>query len=128
MIPTSHVDILNKLSFAHVATTDSRGRPQSTVVWFDWDGERLRFSTTKARKKARNLADNPWISISIEDPNDPYRFIELRGSVTLDDDPDRYFIGEMSMKYRGTPFPDRPGEERLIVSLVPSKVIVYPAS
>lgn len=62
----------------------------------------------------------------IADLDDSYRYIEMRGSVTIADDPGREFINKMSMKYAGKPFPDRPGEERVIVSLEPSFALNYP--
>src|SRR4051794_24449657 len=87
-VPESHLDILEKRSFAHVATVGSDGAPQVSVVWFDWDGTRLSFSTIRGRQKFRNLERDPRIAMTITDPDDPYRYVELRGRVSIEDDPD----------------------------------------
>ena len=84
-IPRSHLDLVawDTRSFAHVATIGPDGEPHSSPVWFDWDGSRLEFSLTTQRQKYRNLMRDKRVSISIIDPHDPYRYVEIRGE--LDD-------------------------------------------
>jgi PPOX class probable F420-dependent enzyme len=119
-IPESHRDILEKKGFAHIATTGPQGEPQSSPVWYGWDGAHLKFSNTKGRQKYRNLLRNPHVSASITDPDDPYRYVEIRGVAEIEDDPDRAFIDEMSRKYMGRDYPwNRPGEERVVVKIRP---------
>ncbi|HEU5003392.1 MAG TPA: PPOX class F420-dependent oxidoreductase [Actinomycetota bacterium] len=121
-VPPSHAPILASRALAHVATIGPRGEPQSHPVWFGWDGQRLAFSTTKARQKYRNLRRDPRISATITDPERPERYLELRGVAQISDDPDRAYINEMSLRYRGQQFPPSPGEERVVVSFVPTHV------
>lgn len=121
-IPESHRDILEKKGFAHVATIGPHGEPQSNPVWFDWDGRELRFSQTKTRQKVRNLRRDPRISVSITDPENPYRYLELRGRVVgMDEDPDNEFIDAMAKRYIDQDrYPwHQPGDERIVVRVAP---------
>jgi PPOX class probable F420-dependent enzyme len=119
-IPESHRDILEKKGFAHIATTGPKGEPQSSPVWYGWDGTHLKFSNTKARQKYKNLLRNPRVSASITDPDNPYRYVEIRGVAEIEDDPDKAFIDEMSHKYMGKDYPwNQPGDERVIVKIRP---------
>jgi PPOX class probable F420-dependent enzyme len=85
-IPESHRDILEKKGYAHVATLGPHGEPESNPVWYGWDGEALKFSNTKGRQKYRNLRRNPHIAVSITDPDNPYRYLEIRGIAEIEDD------------------------------------------
>ena len=59
-------------------------------MWFAWDGERLRITHTKTRQKFANLAEDPRLALSIADPDDGYRSLEVRGVVeSVEDDDDR---------------------------------------
>ena len=122
MIPDSHKDLLESTALAHVATLGPDGEPQSNPVWFDWDGEHVKFSQTKTRQKYRNVKRDPRIPLSIVDPEDPYRYLEIRGVVErIDEDPDLAFINSMSKKYRGEDKykNHRPGDERVVVFVRP---------
>ncbi|MGW5647614.1 PPOX class F420-dependent oxidoreductase [Saccharopolyspora sp. NPDC003752] len=121
-IPQDREEILNKRAFAHVATIGPHGEPQSSPVWIDWDGRYLKFSQTKTRQKYRNLKREPRIAISVHDPDQPYRYVEVRGKVAkIEDDQDRAFINKMAKKYLDEdeyPWP-QPGEERVVVYVEP---------
>jgi len=80
-IPTDLLDLLERPLYAHLATTRPDGTVQVSPMWFDWDGERLRFSTTTTRQKYRNVQSHPHVAASISDPENPYRFLEVRGVV-----------------------------------------------
>jgi PPOX class probable F420-dependent enzyme len=121
-IPESVRDLLESTAVAHVATIGSDGEPQNNPVWFDWDGERVRFSQTKTRQKLRNLDRDPRIALSIVDPEDHLRYLEIRGTVErVEEDPDLEFINAMSRKYLGVyPYRNhRPGDERVVVFVRP---------
>ncbi|MEU6265758.1 PPOX class F420-dependent oxidoreductase [Saccharopolyspora shandongensis] len=121
-IPQDREEILNKRAFGHVATIGPHGEPQSSPVWIDWDGRYLKFSQTKTRQKYRNLNREPRIAISVHDPDEPYRYVEVRGKVAkIEDDRDRAFINKMAKKYLDEdeyPWP-QPGEERVVVYVEP---------
>lgn len=88
VLPETHADLLTRPLFAHLATLRPDGAPQSNVMWFDWDGERIRMTHTRTRQKFRNLQRDPRVALSIADPDDPYRFLEVRGVVERVDDDD----------------------------------------
>ncbi len=91
--PASHVDLLERPTFAHFATVRPDGSPQSNVMWFAWDGERIRMTHTKSRQKYRNLGREPRVALSIADPDDPYRFLEVRGELErIEDAPERVIL------------------------------------
>lgn len=121
-IPSRYEALLAKTAVAHIATIGPNGEPQSSPVWFGWDGETLAFSHTKARQKYRNLVKDSRIAVSIADPDHQESYLEIRGTVTIEDDPDRRYINAMSMRYGGHPFPLIPGEERVIIRVHPTHV------
>ena len=118
LIPDSHADILGKPAFASAATIGPNGEPQNNPVWFGWDGSRIRFSQTTTRQKYRNMRADPRVALSILDPDDPYRYLEVRGVVVdVEDDPDLAFINSMAHKYLGLDrYPwHQPGDERVVI-------------
>ena len=124
MIPETHKDLLHSKALAHIATIGPKGEPQSNPVWFDWDGEHVLFSQTKTRQKYQNLKRNPRVALSIVDPANPFRYLEIRGVVTeIKEDPDNAFIDSMAKKYVGAPkyTGNRPGDERVVVVVAPEK-------
>ena len=121
-IPEGYGDLLETNALIHVATIGPDGEPQSNPVWFDWDGENIKFSQTKTRQKYKNVERDPRIAISIVDPENPYRYLEIRGEVTeIEEDPDNDFINAMAKKYLGMdeyPY-HQPGDERIVLYLKP---------
>ena len=121
-IPASHADLLTSKGFAHVATIGPNGEPQNSPVWFDWDGTHLLFSQTTGRQKYRNLQREPRVALSIIDPANPYRYLEVRGTVdSIDDDEGNAFIDSMAKKYLGQDrYPwHQPGDHRVVVKVRP---------
>ncbi len=104
-IPASHEDILSKKAFAHVATVDADGTPQVTPVWFEYDGEYLLINSEKGRKKDRNLRARPQVAISIQDPDDPYRYLGIQGEVVeITEEGAADHINALAHKYWGRDF------------------------
>jgi len=73
--------LTQKKPLAALATVMPDGSPQLTPVWFDFDGKRLRVNTAKGRVKARNMEARPSVALSILDPDNAYRYIQIRGKV-----------------------------------------------
>lgn len=121
-IPESHQDILTKRSFAHVATVDADGNPQVTPVWIGYDGQYLLINSAKGRKKDRNLRERPSVALSIQDPEDPYRYLGIQGTVveTTEEGADDH-INELADKYWGRPFDISIGEVRVIYRIRPDR-------
>lgn len=124
MIPDSLRDLLESNALAHVATIGPNGAPQSNPVWFDWDGEYVKFSQIKTRQKYHNVQRDPRVALSIVDPNNPFRYLEIRGKVErIEEDPDLAFINKMAKKYMGRDvYPGHnPGDERVVLYVKPER-------
>jgi PPOX class probable F420-dependent enzyme len=122
LIPESHLDLLESTALAHIATLGPRGEPQSSPVWFGWDGDYVKFSQIKPRQKYKTLNRYPRLALSIVDPENHLRYLEIRGVVDrIEEDPDLDFINSMSKKYLGKDrYPNhRPGDERVVVFVRP---------
>ncbi|MGV9680120.1 PPOX class F420-dependent oxidoreductase [Nocardia sp. NPDC003482] len=99
-IPASHRDLLTRPLFAHLSTLRKDGSPQTNPMWFAWDGTHLRFTTTRNRRKFRNVEADPRVSLSINDPDQPYRYLEVRGEVTaVEPDPTGEFFLFLARRY-----------------------------
>lgn len=123
VIPEKYADLLESKALADVATIGPNGEPQVNPVWFGWDGEHLTFSQTTTRQKYKNVNRDPRIALSIVDPQNPYRYLEIRGTVVrVDPDPDKAFIDAMAQKYLGQEkYPwNQPGDERVVVVVKPT--------
>jgi PPOX class probable F420-dependent enzyme len=119
-------DLLDGPHIAAIATSNPEGRPQSSVIFVKRDGDKVVFSTIKGRLKTRNMARNPRVSLLVADTRQP-RYLEIRGTVDITDDPEKRLLYEMYDQYMGgaTP-PPEPDAERLIVRITPEKVYQFP--
>lgn len=123
-IPENLKDLLETKALAHVATVTPEGHPRTSPMWFEWDGDHVLLSHTKARAKYRDVQTNPRIALSIVDPDDPYRYVEIRGRVEIEDDPEKTLIHRLAKKYRGVDRYewDGPGDDRVIFRVTPERV------
>jgi PPOX class probable F420-dependent enzyme len=122
VIPDSHLDLFQKKAFANLATLMPDGQPQVTPVWVDYDGRYVLINTSANRQKDKNMQRDPRVALSIMDPDNPYRYLEVRGRVaerTLDG-ADRH-IDAMAKKYLGKDkYPwSQPGEARVLYKIEP---------
>jgi PPOX class probable F420-dependent enzyme len=121
----SYRDILDKKGFAHLATVGTDGRPQVTPVWVDFDGTHVRINTARGRVKDRNLGQNPRVALSVLDPDNPYRYVQIRGRVTeMTEQGADAHIDSLAKKYLGKDtYPYRkPNEKRVMVKIAPDHV------
>ncbi|QCR20615.1 PPOX class F420-dependent oxidoreductase [Agrococcus sp. SGAir0287] len=123
-LPASHEDLLVDAHYAHMATVRPDGAPQSSVMWFDWDGRALRITHTRSRQKLRNLEHEGRVSFSIHDPASPLRALEVRGRVVdvADDDADASFYKRLQHRY-GMDYPVDDADERVVITIAPTKFI-----
>lgn len=120
--------LLDGGNVAVLGTLRPDGSPQTSVVWVLRDGDALLFSTLARRQKARNLAADPRVSISVYDAANPYVSVEIRGTAELAPDPERALPRALSHKYLGTDPPkDEPGDERLVIRVTPVRVTKFEA-
>jgi len=121
-----YADLLqDKKAFAHLATVMPDGAPQTTPVWIDYRDGHVLVNTAKGRVKARNMHVGSPVALSISDPDNPYRYVQVRGVVSKvrDEGADQH-IDFLAKKYLGQDkYPLRqPGEERVIYEIEPQKV------
>lgn len=113
-----------KKAFAELATVMPDGSPQVTPVWFDYDGHRIRVNTAKGRVKARNMEQGSKVALSIMDPDNPYRYVQVRGHVArVTEDGAEAHIDSLAKKYLGQdkyPYA-QPGDVRVIYEIEPVK-------
>lgn len=125
MIPEKFADLFQKKAFASLATINADGSPQVTPVWCDWDGKHVIVNTAKGRRKDRNMRREPRVSLALIDPDNPYRYLEVRGKVVevTEQGADGH-IDKMAKKYLGLDlYPNRkPGEVRVIYKVQPERV------
>lgn len=121
-LPDSHRDLLDG-QVATLATIRADGFPQLTEVWFlHADGE-LKLSLNTARLKTRNLERRPECSLLLLDPENPYRYLEVRGKARLEPDPEHEFARRVGAKYSADLSQhDKPGEGRVVVTIEPVNV------
>ena len=125
-IPVKYLDLLQqKKAFANLATLMPDGSPQVTPVWFDYTGGVIRVNTAKGRVKARNMTTGAPVALAIVDPDNPYRYVQIRGHVgTVTENGADAHIDRLAKKYLGEdkyPYA-QPGEVRIMVEIEPKSV------
>ena len=121
-IPEKYRDLFQKRAFASLGTLMPDGSPQVTPVWCDFDGEYVIFNSAKGRRKDRNVRRDPRVALAIMDPDNPYRYLEIRGHVVeITEQGADTHIDKMANKYLGVDkYPYRqPGEVRVMYKIRP---------
>jgi PPOX class probable F420-dependent enzyme len=124
-IPQSHLDLFQKKAFAHLATVMNDGSPHVTPVWVDYDGNYVLVNSAEGRQKDVNMEERPEVALDILDPENPYRYLAIRGQVVeITDKGANDHIDRLSKKYTGRDkyAGHRPGETRRIYKIAPSWV------
>jgi PPOX class probable F420-dependent enzyme len=123
-IPDKYLDLLErKKAFAALATTMPDGSPQVTPVWFDYKDGIVRVNTAKGRVKARNLKAGAAVALAVIDPDNPYRYIQIRGRVRrCSEEGAGTHIDSLAKKYLGKDkYPNAaPGEVRMMCEIEPA--------
>lgn len=121
-LPEAGAAILAKKGLAQIATLGSDGGPSCTPVWFEWDGQVLRFSTTTKRQKYRNLQRDPRLVANVLDVDNPMSYVEIRGKAEFDITSGFAFIDHLAERYIGEDsYPwHEPGDVRVTVTLRPT--------
>jgi PPOX class probable F420-dependent enzyme len=122
VIPENFLDLFRKKAFAQVAALMPDGSPHVSPVWFDYDGRHIVINSAKGRVKDRNLRKDPRVALDIQDPDNPYRHLSIRGRVVeiTENGADEH-IDKLAKKYLGKDrYPNRqPGEVRVIYKIEP---------
>ena len=124
VIPNKYKDLFDKKIFASLVTLMPDGSPQVTPVWIDFDGEHVLFNTAEGRQKDKNLQRDGRVALALVDPDNPYRYLEVRGHVaerTLNGADDH--INKLAKKYLNRDvYPFRqPGEQRVLYKVKPER-------
>ena len=124
-IPSGFKDILDKKGFASLATINADGTPQVTPVWFDWDGTHIRVNTAKGRIKDKNMRSRPTVALAIMDPENPYRYLQIKGRIaSVTETGADAHIDALAKKYLGKDrYPYRkPDEVRVTFAIAPERI------
>jgi PPOX class probable F420-dependent enzyme len=127
-IPEGFKDLFAKRAFAHLATLMKDGSPQVTPVWCDFNGTQIWINSAKGRLKDQNMRRDPRVALSIQDPDNPYRYLAIQGVVEeITESGADSHIDAMAKKYLGKDhYPFRaPGEVRVLYKIRPEKVSAY---
>jgi PPOX class probable F420-dependent enzyme len=124
-LPADVVALLRRPSTCFLATSMPDGSPQVTQTWVDTDGEHVLINSVQGVVKTRNIARDPRVAVAVADPDDPSRYVQVRGRVleaTTDGAVDH--IEMLSDRYLGTPYPWFGGRDQVRVILViePEKI------
>ena len=122
VIPEKFRDLFQKKAFASLTTLMPDGSPQTTPVWVDADDNHVIFNSARGRQKDRNVRRDPRVALAIIDPDNPYRYMEIRGKVEeiTEQGADKH-IDKMAKKYLDKdkyPFA-QPGEVRVMYKIRP---------
>ncbi len=125
-IPDQYLDLLQqKKAFANLATVMPDGSPQVTPVWFDYTNGVIRVNSAKGRTKTRNMKEGASVALAIMDPDNAYRYLQIRGRVTrVSEEGAAAHIDTLAKKYLGQDkYPwSRPGEVRVMFGITPEAV------
>jgi PPOX class probable F420-dependent enzyme len=121
-----YLDLLTeKKAFAHLATLMPDGSPQVTPVWFDYAGGVIRVNSARGRVKDRNMKEGAAVALSILDPDNPYRYLQIRGRVKrVTENGAAAHIDALAKKYLNKdkyPF-GQPGDVRVTYEIEPGRV------
>lgn len=123
-VPAKFRDLMQKKAFGHLATLMPDGSPQVTPVWFDFDGRHVRVNSAKGRMKDKNMRRDGRVALAISDPDNPYRYLEIRGRVVeITESSADAHIDSLAKKYMGVDtYPYRQsGEVRVIYKIEPRR-------
>ncbi|MEI7845771.1 MAG: PPOX class F420-dependent oxidoreductase [Chloroflexota bacterium] len=126
-IPATHLDLLSdeKKALVYLATIMADGSPQVTPVWFNTSAEAILINSALGRVKDKNMRNNPKVALVIADPQNPYRYIQIRGTVIefITEGAEEH-IDTLNLKYNGTPtYPyHSPDQKRVIYKISPDKI------
>ena len=119
-------DLLSdKRAFASLGTLMPDGHPQVTPVWFEYDGQYILVNSARGRQKDKNMRRDPRVSVTVMDPNNPYRYVAIRGRVAeITEQGADAHIDRLAKKYLDVDrYPFRqPGEVRVLYKIEPQRV------
>jgi PPOX class probable F420-dependent enzyme len=128
MIPDSHRDLVgeNSKAIAYLATTLPDGAPVISPVWFGIINEQIAVYSGASSLKAKNMRAQPQVSLVLQDPDNVYRYVQIRGRyVKSISEGARDFLDEASRRYIGKDYPTSTSGDGVILLIQPEKVNVF---
>src|SRR5436305_4389870 len=124
VLPDDAKALLDDANFVVVATSNTDGSPQTSVLWATYDGDDLLLSTIQGRKKETNWLKDPRTSVLILDRDNPYHYVEVRGTVSMSTEGGPELIERLSQLYTGQRYTGDEGTDniRVVVRVTPSRV------
>ncbi len=122
MLTDAQARLLREPNPAIVTTINKSGRPHSTLVWVDWDGEFVLVNTVVGRIKEQHLRRDNWISVCVVDRTNVQRYVGIEGHAELTTEGAREQVNRMSLEYLGRDFIFKPGMERILARFRPERV------
>lgn len=123
-IPAGYANLLEQPNIGHLATLRPDGRIQLNDMWYLFDGENIRFTHTSKRVKFHNLQLNPAMTLSITDPDNDYRYIELRGRLgEVIEDPTGAFYQQLDRRYGAENPPTPPDAADRVILVMAIEVV-----
>jgi PPOX class probable F420-dependent enzyme len=123
-LPDSYKDLFQKRAFGSFTTLMPDGSPQTTPVWVDFEDGKVIVNTALGRQKDKNVRHDPRVAVTLIDPDNPYRYLEIRGRVAeVTQNGAEKHIDKMAKKYLDKdkyPFA-RPGEQRVLIKITPER-------
>ncbi|MER2600555.1 MAG: PPOX class F420-dependent oxidoreductase [Caldilineales bacterium] len=135
MFPATHLDLIEGPYHAVLTTLAPEGDPENTVVWCSWDGEHVLVNTADGRRKPENVRADPRVALTVIDPQNPYRWVDVRGVVAeIVPDVDyaninahaRLYVGAEEYYGSVAPASSKGSEQRIIFKIKPERVVVFP--
>jgi PPOX class probable F420-dependent enzyme len=126
--PESHVDLLERPVFAHLGTVRDDGSPLVNPMWFLWDPERgvIKLTHTTRRNNYRYVKRDPRVALSIADPDNQYRYLQVRGNVEqIEEDDGGRFYQVLSRRYRGEESDDPSRDHRVVLTVKPTGYLAH---
>lgn len=121
--PEGYDDLLERPLFAHFATVASDGSPRVNPMWFLWDAANgvIKLTHTNQRHNYRYLKRNPRVALSIVDPDNGYRYMQLRGEIqNVEPDPTGTFYNTLQQRYRGHTSEVKDRDVRVVLTIRPT--------
>ncbi len=114
--------LLEGTNFANLATIRADGTPHVTPVWIDWDGEHVLMNTAAGRAKWTHMRRDPRVGVEVFDTENPYSYVSMTGTVSLDEDGADEHIRDLAEKYRGSREFAIGDDTRVIVRFTPDRI------
>ncbi|QSW99160.1 PPOX class F420-dependent oxidoreductase [Haloterrigena alkaliphila] len=124
-LPDETLDLFEKPAKATIASFLPSGHPQVTPVWADYDGTHLLVATNKGTRKHENVQHDPRVTVTIIDPDDYYRYVEVRGEVEkMPEEGALEFTDQQAQRYWGVDeYPYDRELPRVLLHISPERVV-----